>query len=389
MSALSFLFWVILGTIFYTYVGYGLLLWLLRSFKKKKNPPLQKELPKVTLLIASYNEAAILEEKVQNTLLLEYPKEKLSVLIVTDGSTDNSGSILKKYPEVKVLHQPERFGKTAAINRAMQEVDSEIVIFSDANTTLNKTSIQGLVSHFSNEKVGAVAGEKKVAYESGVGSAEGWYWRYESFMKGLDASFYTVVGAAGELFAMRTSLFSPLQEDTILDDFVLSMKVCLQGFIIAYEPAAFATEAPSASLGDEKKRKIRIATGAFQSLKRLSFLQIFSKPLLAFQFVSRRWLRWVICPVGLPLLFIINILLAYYSIHSIYAWLFIPHLFFYLFALVGWVFMKRDKVIAVATIPFYFSFMNYCIVAGWIRFLQGKETVLWAKAERKDSHSSK
>jgi cellulose synthase/poly-beta-1,6-N-acetylglucosamine synthase-like glycosyltransferase len=385
MTAWEILFWVLFGVIFYAYVGYGALLQLLQFFKRPAKLQTMEALPPVTLLIASYNEASILPQKIANCLALDYPSEKLTVLVVTDGSTDGSPTLLKDFPGVQILHESTRRGKTAAINRAMETVTSPIVIFSDANALLNRNCLKKLVRHFQDPKVGAVAGEKKVAFASGMGSAEGWYWKYESFMKRLDASFYTVVGAAGELFAMRQSLFSPPPEDTLLDDFALSMQVCLQGFIIAYEPDAFATEAPSASLYNEQQRKMRIAAGAFQSLKRLSWRRLFSIPSLAFQFLSRRWLRWVVCPVGLVLLFLTNAFLAVCSTSFFYEALFALHLLFYGLACIGWWLIRRNKAFALVTVPFYFLFMNYCILAGYFQFLNGAHTVLWKKAERMDS----
>lgn len=379
MMAVTVIFWLLLGVIFYSYIGYAL---LLLGFRRTE---LQQEtntaLPEITLIIASYNEAAVLGAKLENALALDYPTNSYKVIVITDGSDDASESIIKQYPSVLHLHFSERRGKTAAINRAMGFVSTPIVVFSDANTLLNKECLLRLASHFSNTGIGAVAGEKKVSANSGMGSAEGWYWQYESFLKKLDASFYTVVGAAGELFAMRTALFSPLPEDTILDDFALSMQVCLQGYRIGYEPLAYATEAPSASLGIEKNRKMRIATGAFQTLKRLSFSKISQNGKLAFQFISRRWLRWVICPAGLMVLFLLNAMLALASI-AFYKIFFTIHVLFYLLAAVGWLQIRRNKAAVLTTVPFYFLFMNYCMLAGLLRFWQGKGTVLWTKAER-------
>ena len=174
----------------------------------------------------------------------------------------------------------------------MREVDTPLVIFSDANTMLNEACVKKIVTHYANERTGGVAGEKKILRNqdvSAVGEAEGLYWQYESFMKKLDAGLNTVTGAAGELFSIRTALFKELKDDLILDDFVISMQICLQGYSIAYEPGAFAIESPSASLADEEKRKVRISAGAYQSVGYLKeCLNIFKHPLLSFQYLSRR-----------------------------------------------------------------------------------------------------
>ncbi|MDB5251970.1 MAG: glycosyltransferase family 2 protein, partial [Flaviaesturariibacter sp.] len=213
-------------------------------------------------------------------------------------------------------------------------------------------------------------------------SAEGWYWQYESFLKRLDASFYTVVGAAGELFAMRRALFTPLPEDTILDDLMLSLQVCEAGYTIAYEPLAFATEPPSLSLGDEAIRKKRIAAGAFQALSRLSMASLANRPALLFQFLSRRWLRWVACPPALLLLVPVHIVLVLNGAPLLYSTLLALHAAFYAAAAAGWWLLRRGRVCAPATIPFYFLFMNACMLAGARAYRRGKATVLWEKASR-------
>jgi poly-beta-1,6-N-acetyl-D-glucosamine synthase len=382
MTALSVLFWLLIGIVVYAYLGYAILI-LLFSTKKKNKPVDDSFLPSLSIVIASYNEGRILQKKILNTTALEYPTGKLTVIFVTDGSTDNSLEILSAYPNIKVIHQEQREGKAMAINRAMETVSSEIVVFTDANTFLNADCLYKIVPHFRHPQTGGVAGEKKLVHHSGMGQAEGWYWRYESFMKTMDARFYSVVGAAGELFAIRKELFTPLPADTLLDDFQLSLNICLNGYKLGYEPAAFATEAPSDSLQEEKQRKTRIAAGAFQTLSRLSFSKLFRYPRFALQFISRRWLRWVVCPSAIILIFFLNALIAFQFPGSFYPVLFFLQTVFYVLALAGWLLMKKNRSFVLTTIPFYFLFMNFCMLAGWIRFRQGKETVLWRKAERK------
>ena len=382
MSVVSFLFWLLLAAVFYSYIGYGLMVWLLRKVRPKKPKAEHSNLSPVTIVIACYNEEKILPHKLENTRALQYPSHLLTLLVVDDGSTDGTLSVLEQYPGIEVVRHAVRRGKIAALNTAMQRVQTSIVVFSDANSLLNPESITNLVRHFSDEHIGAVAGEKKIAHTSGMGDAEGWYWKYESFMKQLDASLYTVLGATGELFALRTHLFQPMSEDVILDDLMLSMQVSRQGYAIAYEPRAFAVEAPSTTLADETRRKVRIATGAFQSLRRLSFRAMLSRPVLAFQFLSRRWLRWVICPFAIPVLLVLNGLLALYSGRAVYDYLLAGHAIFYGAAFIGWLLIRRNQAFVLTTIPFYFLFMNYCMIRGLQQYHRGKETVLWSKAER-------
>jgi poly-beta-1,6-N-acetyl-D-glucosamine synthase len=391
MVVIIVLFWVSLSVLAFCYIGYGLFLFLLNILKGK---PVKRPIPyestdylPVTIVIAAYNEGPVLQQKITNTLAIDYPAEKLKIILVTDGSGDGSEHSILNQTSVSHLHQPERKGKLAALKRAIQIVDTPIIVFSDANTMLNKDCIKKMMIHYRDPKTGGVAGEKKILNNGGksaVGNAEGLYWKYESFMKKQDADFNTVVGAAGELFSIRTELFNVPDENIILDDFIISMKVCLQGYKIKYEPSAFATELASASLAEEAKRKIRISAGAYQSIGYLKdCLNFFRYPLLCFQYVSRRLLRWIFCPLMLILFLVTNILITNKAIvPQFYLWLLYTQFIFYGMALIGWVFIRFGKWVGILTIPFYFLFMNYCLIRGFFRFLNGKQSVLWEKSVR-------
>lgn len=390
MTTALLIFWVSLSILFYSYIGYGLLLFFLNATKKlftRSKPATQADLPEVTMIIAAYNEGAVLQRKLDNSLAIDYPTGKLRLIFVTDGSTDGSEKIIRSQPGIALLHQPEREGKLAAMTRAMHQVSTPVVVFSDANTMLNKECILRIVSHYSDPRTGGVAGEKKIISThdvSAIGEAEGLYWKYESFMKKQDAAFNTVVGAAGELFSLRTALFDPPAKDLVLDDFIVSMKVCLNGYKIKYEPGAFATEFPSASLTEEAKRKIRISAGAWQAIGYLKqCLNFFKYPLLCFQYISRRLLRWVVCPWMLILLLIMNIVIVSYpDAPQFYSWLLYGQLFFYIAALAGGFLLRSGLHIGIIAVPFYFLFMNYCLVRGFLRFLKGDQSVLWEKSQR-------
>ncbi len=390
MLLVFFLFWLSFTLLFFCYAGYGLLLFLfnrvVKAFSGKKKTDTVADIP-VTLVVAAYNEKQVLDQKISNTLAIDYPPALLQLVFITDGSTDGSEMIVKKYSNITLLHQPERKGKLAALKRAMQHVQTPVVVFSDANSMLNKKCISKIVSHYRDEKVGGVAGEKKIArqhHSSALGEAEGLYWQYESFLKKQDADFNTVVGAAGELFSIRSKLFQQLADNIVLDDFIISMNVCLQGYKIAYEPGAFAVELPSVSLAEEEKRKIRISAGAYQSIGYLKdCLNIFKHPLLSFQYISRRLLRWIVCPPMLILLLITNFIIVYrYPSGIFYDWMLYGQFAFYALAFPGWLLIRGGKRAGVLTIPFYFVFMNYCLVKGFIRFIGGRHTVLWEKSLR-------
>lgn len=386
MTILYILFYTSLIILFYSYLGYGLLLWLLPG-KKRKISDSGHPFPGVTVIIAAWNEEQVLEQKIQNTLSLDYPAGLLRVIVVTDGSTDNPGAILKKYPGILHLHQPVRQGKYAAIREAMRHVSTPVVVFTDANSMLNPEAIIRLTAHYADPEVGAVAGEKKISAgnnNTAVGQAEGMYWRYESFMKNLDARFYTVVGAAGELFSIRTSLFRPLEKEMILDDFIISMQVGLQGFRTAYEPGAFAAETASASLHEEQKRKIRIAAGAYEAAGILHGLLPFTRfPRLYFQYFSRRILRWFFCPFLLIVVLLTNsIIVLQPDAPFFYQLVLAAQGLYYLLSLAGWLLLRAGKKAGIPGIPYYFLFMNFCLVRGFILYHRKKHSVLWEKAER-------
>ncbi|RYY51212.1 MAG: glycosyltransferase family 2 protein [Chitinophagaceae bacterium] len=392
MLPAKIVFWTSLFIIFYSYIGYGILLWLLlklRSFfASSRSANLQSAdfEPEVTLLIAAFNESSFIVKKIENSLGLDYPEGKLKFLFVADGSSDNTVELIQQYPQIELHYKPERQGKSMAINRVMPFVTTGIVVFSDANTLLNKDAIKQLVKHYADPKVGAVAGEKVVDAGEGAGgiagAGEGLYWKYESFLKKLDARFYSVVGAAGELFSIRTALFEPVDRSVLLDDFLISMKICKRGYRVMYEPGAFATEAPSFSLKEEQKRKIRISAGGWQSVFMLKeLLNIFKYGRLSFQYISHRVLRWVVCPWLLPALFIANwfLLFANDPLYNLFFW---AQVAFYAAAFAGWLFTQINIKVKLLYVPYYFVFMNVALYLGFIRFMKKSQTVLWDKAKR-------
>lgn len=346
--------------------------------------------PDVTLIVAAYNEADFIERKLRNSLNLDYPAGKLRWIFITDGSTDATAEIVGTYKSVLLLHQDERKGKVVAINRAMQFVDTPYVIFSDANTLLNKSCVREILKHYGDAAVGGVAGEKKILQgtnEKSSGKGEGIYWKYESMLKKLDSDFYSVVGAAGELFSVKTSLYRISREDIILEDFVQSLQICMSGYVIRYEPRAFAEETASISIHEEQKRKVRIAEGAFQAMIVLKELfSPFKYPILSFQFISHRVLRWTASPVCLIILFISNAWLANQSEVGLYMVFFLLQTVFYAMAAIGWFFANRNLNIKAFYIPYYFLFMNLSLFIGFSRFVSRKQVPIWEKSVR-DYHA--
>jgi poly-beta-1,6-N-acetyl-D-glucosamine synthase len=391
----KFLFFFSLLIVFYSYIGYGMLIYLLVKIKQlisnpDKNQCLSDFEPDVTLVVAAFNEAGFIQRKLSNSMDLDYPAGKLRWIFITDGSTDGTPEIIHRYNDhIRVLHQPERMGKVAAINRAMKYVETPYVIFSDANTLLNIESVKEILKHYTDPLVGGVAGEKKIISgenDKAAGAGEGIYWKYESLLKKLDSDFYSVVGAAGELFSIKTSLFHQAGEDTIIEDFVQSLQICMDGYVIRYEPKAFATETSSLSIREEQKRKVRIAAGAFQAMLILKDLfKVFKHPKLSFQFISHRILRWTLCPVCLIIFFISDAWLVYHGERGFYVLVFLVQTVFYASAVAGWLFANRNLKIKAFYIPYYFLFMNLSVFLGFSRFIRSKQPAVWEKAAR-NSH---
>lgn len=382
-------FWVAVFIVFYTYLGYGILLYVLVRIKEtlKKPTPLSlpTELPRVTLLIAAYNEQQIVDQKMVNTLALDYPSQMLKIVWVTDGSTDRTNDLLAQYEGIDVLFEPARRGKSAAVNRAINFIDTPIIIFTDANTMICPEAIKEIVIQFTDPKVGCVAGEKRIEQLStqDATAGEGVYWRYESLLKSLDYRLYSAVGAAGELFAIRRSLYIPLSHDTLLDDFVMSMKIAQRGYKIAYCKRAYAVESASQDIDQEAKRKVRISAGGLQSIVRLAaLLNIFRYGTLSFQYISHRVLRWSITPVLWFALLPLNIILAIDS--NLYRILLVFQILFYALAAFGYMLNKRKIKNPLLFVPYYFMFMNLCLFRGISYLKSHKGTGIWEKAQRQN-----
>ena len=388
---LEMLFWLNVLVVIYTYLGYGLILLILNLLFFKKIQSTKTENPEVSILIAAYNEEDWIVEKINNTLSMDYPAELVKVIVITDGSTDGTFQKAKSCSvpagiSFEVHHQPERKGKLAAIERIMPLVKTPVTIFTDANTALNRQAIRQLVCHYNNPKIGAVAGEKRVSSankDEASSAGEGIYWKYESLLKRWDANLYSAVGAAGELFSIRTALYESIPADTLIEDFYLTMTVLRKGYRIAYAADAYASEGASASVGEELKRKIRIAAGGIQASWRLrDLLNPFRYGVFSWQFFSHKVLRWTLAPLALPIVFLLNLLLAF-SMKPWYISLFILQILFYLLALLGWIFEKKQIKIKAFFIPYYFCVMNFSVFLGFARLLKNQQTVLWEKAVRK------
>lgn len=392
---LILLFWGLLFILFYTYLGYGWVLWFLVKLKKlfglNANGKTDESYePNVCLFVTAFNEKDYIRQKVENSFLLDYPREKVQYVWVTDGSDDGTPDLLKAYPELEVFHESVRRGKMHAMNRGMKFVNAPIVIFSDTNTLLGKQSIREIVRQFSNPQVGCVAGEKRIIQheaETAAGAGEGLYWKLESWVKKNDSELNTAVGAVGELFAVRTELFEDVETDTILDDFIISLRIAMKGYKIAYAPNAYAEETASLNVGEELKRKIRIAAGGVQTIFRLPRLfNCFKFGILSWQYFSHKVLRWTVTPLALFLLpavnFVILLQRGSFAPDNVYAIVFWGQALAYFVALLGRYFEHRKSRIKLFFVPYYFVMINYAGIRGILRYFKGRQSVNWEKSKR-------
>lgn len=393
MLTLKILFWTTLFIVFYTYIGYGILLYIIirlkRLFKGKplKGPmPADDEMPTMTLMICAYNEEDVVAEKMANTLAIDYPKDKFRIMWVTDGSNDHTNELLAAYPEVDIVYSPERRGKTAALKHGLRELKTRYVAFTDANTMINSGALREIARLFMDPTIGCVSGEKRVAARKEgemAAEGEGLYWKYESTLKKWDSELYSAMGAAGELYAIDPTLAREVPDEALLDDFMMSMYIVDEGRKIAYTPDAYAQEYGSANIHEESKRKRRIAAGGLQSIWWLRrMLNPFRNPIVAFQYISHRVLRWSLTPIALVLLFFTNIVLVVMGAGILYQIALILQVLFYLMALCGWLQNRighKNKLLYTA---YYFMFMNFNVFRGMAYLRSHGNSGAWEKAKR-------
>ena len=392
MLTLKVLFWICLFIVFYTYLGYGMLLymiiWLKRLLKGKPQlpeMPSDEQLPTMTLMICAYNEQDIVAEKMENTRALDYPKDKFRVMWVTDGSTDDTNERLKAYDDVDIVFNPERRGKTAALKHGLREVKTGLVAFTDANTMINPEAMREIARRFQDKTIGCVSGEKRVAARHGEMAAEGegLYWRYESTLKKWDCELYSTMGAAGELYAIRPELCKEVPDNALLDDFMMSMNIVDDGYRIAYTPEAYALEYGSANIFEESKRKRRIAAGGLQSIWWLRrMLNPLRQPLVAFQYISHRVLRWSLTPIAMLILLVVNIVLVAMGAGTLYTVLLALQAAFYLAALSGWWLSRHGYKNKLLYTAYYFIFMNINVFRGMAYLRSHSNSGAWEKAKR-------
>jgi len=375
----EFLFWCSVVVIIYPYIGYPALLYLFaKGTSSKSVEHAEGKYPTLCLLISAFNEEKIIRNKIENSLSLRYPKDKLRILVASDGSTDGTVSIAKEYADhgVELFHLPQRRGKSSTINEVVKMIKESVVVFTDANCMFAEDALERLAGHFSDPQIGCVVGKLKYVEKhlSSVGKGEGIYWKYEAKITMLESELRSVLVATGPIFAIRRNLFRELYPE-VANDFQLPVEIASQGYGIVHDPEAVAFERSTIFWQEEFQRKVRIV---LRGLAGFSILRRKFKGFRLWQFVSHKLIRWMLGPF-LLLAFLSNA--ALFPTSPTYAAIFICQVLFYLAAVNGWRLKRTKKPRSIYYVPFYFTMVNFAAIVAIAKFSVGKRQAVWEKAE--------
>jgi len=370
--AAQIIFWSAVFLASYSYLGYPLVLLALglvihREIRKQ---PIQ---PFVSLLIPAYNEAKVIRRKIENSLAFDYPRDRIEIVVASDGSTDETAGIAQSLADggyLRVLAFPQNRGKVATLNSSIPELRGEIVVFSDASAMLAPDSLRRLVENFADPSVGAASGLYKVvkADQVDIGSSEDFYWKYETFLKVKESQLASTLGGHGHLHAIRKELYPYPPSETINDDYVIPLSVVAKGYRAVYEPAAIVSEEAHEMTGFG--RRVRIMAGNIQQLREFKPLLGPPRLLPLFFFVSHKLSRLVV-PFAMLAALIANLFML---TTPLYFALFCGQLIFYLLAVSGAIWRLRPRVLML---PFYFCMINAAAFFGFYHALTNRRRMAW------------
>ena len=373
-----------LALVLYHFALYpALVIALAKRRQSSPQPEAQAALPSITLVIAAYNEERVIEAKLRNSLGLDYPAGLLETIVVSDGSSDATPGIVEKFADhgVVSMHRPERRGKTAALNRAVQRASGDIVVFSDANNDFSRGALRELAKHFADPQIGGVCGRKRIKPAQGRQATAGdsLYWKYESAIKTAEGRLRSITTADGEIFAMRRALYRAVDESTINDDAQITIDIVRQGFRVIYEPAAESHEYASITIRDDFFVKVRMVAGGFQTVARNWRFLLVPRSSFAVMFLSHKLLRWLV-PELLIVILLSSLILAG---RPAYLALLLAQALGYGLAFSGYLALRRrDALRGWLYLPFYFAAMNLAALYGLQRYLSGSQNQNWRKAQR-------
>lgn len=387
------IFWLCALGVFHTYVFYPLVLiaWeagrgaladlrYVGGKRDRRRPSEPLALPSVSLVVAAYNEADVIGSKVENSLALDYPAERMEIVIGSDGSDDGTDAIVAACTDkrVRLAGSTQRTGKVGVLNRTIPTASGEIVVLSDANTMIDRAAIRKLVRHFADPKVGCVCGRLRLYNPKQSDYEESAYWVYESFLKLHEGKRGAVMGANGGIYAIRKSLFTQLPPNTIVDDFVIAMCCLQKGFKVVYDPEALAIEETTEDYAKERIRRVRIAAGNFQSLGLVGDLLHPRFGFAAFAFFSHKLLRWLV-PFLLAFLLLANITLLH---RPFFQATLAAQLLFYWLAVIGYAVRLPGPIGKLASIARYFVEMNLGMAQGFVRYVRRTQKATWQRTAR-------
>lgn len=378
---MMYVFWVIFFLIVYHYFLFPIITLCLAGIRNRAVKQ-QEIYPEVTLIIAAYNEERVIDEKITNSFELEYPVEKLDIIIVSDGSTDRTPEIVTSYQGKGIvgLFEPSRRGKTAALNRAVERASGEIVVFSDANSMYDRRAIKMLVRNFFDSSVGGVCGRKSIVENEERESSRGdsLFWNIESAVKIRQSRISSITTGDGEIFAIRRKLYSKIPEEIINDDTAITFNIIRQGYRVIYEPEAISLEEASRVLKDDFNVKARMVMGGYQTIAIHAGMLFPPRNFFAIQFISHKALRWIM-PILLLFLLISNV----FILHGFYLYFLWLQLAFHLCGIAGYLMKIFAYNMRIFYLPLYYYTMNLAALLGLIYFIKRKAGVsIWKKPER-------
>ena len=399
MKILELILWCSAGATVYTYLVYPVLIRLLaKSFPQRAGATVARhrtgaadssvpeELPFVSLVIAAYREETVILDRLHNAMQLDWPADRFEVLIGCDGDEDLTGELVRSFGDsrVRLVQYPQRRGKASVLNDTIPRARGDIIVLSDANTMMQPDAICQLARHFADPEVGGVCGKLELIDSLSGRNVDGLYWRYENFLKRQEGRFGAVLGVNGAIYAMRKELFTPIPANTIIDDFLIGMRIHRTGRRLLFDESAIAREETPPHIRDEFHRRSRIGAGGFQSLV---WLWPLLSPLygrVAFALWSHKVLRWF-CPAFLVAAMFSNLLLAG---DPFYLRVLLVHELFYLVALAGMLWMQGHRAARWMRLPAMFVSMNAALAVGFWRWLGGIRGGTWKRTERTAEPSS-
>jgi cellulose synthase/poly-beta-1,6-N-acetylglucosamine synthase-like glycosyltransferase len=372
------LFWLFAGVVVYVYVAYPLLLgFLAKYFPRHYCPSLNFE-PTVSLLISAYNESPVMDSKLENSLALDYPADRMEIIVVSDCSQDGTDEIVGRFSErgIRLIRQGQRLGKSAGLNLAVPQARGEVLVFSDANAIYEADSIRQLVRHFSSPRIGFVVGNARYSDKNSPtppAEAEGLYWKLETWMKERESAIESVVGGDGAIYSIRRELYAPLLP-TDINDFLTPLQIIDLGYRGIFEPRAVSYEDTSESFQKEFRRKVRIVSRSFNAIFRVpGILNPWHNPRHWLLLVSHKLLRWLV-PFFLILLFAVTLILWHSTLYRIALLL---QTTLYLMAAIGWVFPGARAACKPISLAFYFCLVNLASLIGCMKCFRGDLSATW------------